>query len=607
MTASAELLEERLRLAREHAEVCDDLVAGILDAELEIIEGRAYGEAWKGLAKAILGGQSFAELVVYVHIPFCSSKCHYCICSSTALRQRGDLEAYLQGLSSEITTMGTALSGVPISALHVGGGSPSLLRPAELDGLFETLERAFELRPNQRGTCHLGVELLPRDATPEKLNILAQRGVHRVSLGVQSLSHAVLQNVSRSFQKTEQIKAAVGAAHRAGIAAVNIDILAGLPGETPETFAATIEACLDSGADALNVSRFLAESTPVSEVGYAMTREDSELASRLLLLADRIVHERRPPVSPKEPLAVAGYGTSYRFIDRPGLANVYEQRKGGPSSFLGLGVGAASHLHGVMYAACASSFDEYIEETTQGKLPRYRVRRLTPRFEMAIHMARRLTSGEVSAREFTRVFSTDLLDAFGDEIKYLVEQGVLRREGEIYRLNRESGYGGHHLLPFFTDSQTQLQLKVARAQAQDRVRHDASSSTSNVIIDLETSEGPPFDEIEQLRSAIAARGSTAVGGARTTAIVRRSSSGTEVLLEALQAIASIGMGCILELAEPLDGETACRVVDIVRTTKMSLEVRRLFESSTPQHELVGGNVPFELIISLLIKRIVEGG
>lgn len=295
MKACAEHLEERLQLARDHAEHSDDLVAGLLDDGLEVIEGSVYRAAWQGLGSAIRAGQAFGELVVYVHIPFCSSKCHYCICSSTALRQRRDLEGYLEALASEIKTVGAAVAGVPISALHVGGGSPSLLRPAELDGLFAALEGAFELRSSRRGLCHLGVELLPRDASLEKLSILAQHGVHRVSFGVQSLSRAVLRNVSRAFQRTEHIKVAVEAAHQAGIAAVNLDVLAGLPGETSETFAATIEACLGSGADALNVSRFLADSTPMSEVGYRMTGEDSERASRLLLLADEIIRERRPP------------------------------------------------------------------------------------------------------------------------------------------------------------------------------------------------------------------------------------------------------------------------------------------------------------------------
>lgn len=604
MKACAEHLEERFRLVREHAELCKDLVAGLLDSEPEIIEGSVYRAAWQGLGEAIRDRESFGELVVYVHIPFCSSKCHYCICSSTALRQRDDLERYLEGLRSEITSVGRALAGAPISALHVGGGSPSLLRPAEIKGLFTTLEAAFELR-----SSHIGVELLPRDATQEKLAVLAQHGVHRVSFGVQSLSHAVLQNVSRAFQRTKQIKRAVEAAHKAGIAAVNLDVLAGLPGECPETFAATIEACLDSGADALNVSRFLAESTPVHEYGYTMAGEDSELASRLLLLADRIIHERRPPVSPEESLAEAGYGTSYRFVDHEGLANEYERRKGGPGSFLGLGLGAASHLHGVMYSACASSLDEYIEETTSEELPRYRVRRLTQRFEMAIHLARRLSSGEVSSKEFAEVFSMDLHDAFGDEIECLVDRGVLWREGELYRLNRQAEIEGYQLLPFFTDSREQLLLKLTKVQAQRRdSREIVSPPRDEVVIELDGSGRLPVDEIEQLRTLIECRETAEAADTLPAVVVRAraGSSGPDVLLETLRAIAPIGARCLLELAEPLDGETACRVVDIVRTMKLSLEVHRRFESSPLQHELVRGNVPFELVISMLMKRIAEG-
>jgi len=179
---------------------------------------------------------SEAPLSLYVHIPFCESVCYYCACNKVATRHHERAADYLRALATEIELHATALGrGLPVSQLHLGGGTPTFLGDAELAGLMSQLHGAFRLLPD----AEMSIEIDPRTVTPMRLEKLRRLGFNRISLGVQDIDPAVQQAVHR-VQPFEEVRVLVAAARVLGFASINLDLIYGLPRQTPASVAETV-------------------------------------------------------------------------------------------------------------------------------------------------------------------------------------------------------------------------------------------------------------------------------------------------------------------------------------------------------------------------------
>ena len=179
-----------------------------------------------------------APISLYCHIPFCRTLCWYCGCNviATSNRQRG-LD-YLDLLCQEIELVAGLLGpGRALAELSLGGGSPSFLPPAALRRLASVVAAAFEIRPD----AELGIELDPRDTSGEQIAALAACGFTRLSVGVQDFSEDVQEAIHR-HQSVEQTARLLEDARARGFRAVNCDLVYGLPRQTPESFATTLDA-----------------------------------------------------------------------------------------------------------------------------------------------------------------------------------------------------------------------------------------------------------------------------------------------------------------------------------------------------------------------------
>jgi oxygen-independent coproporphyrinogen-3 oxidase len=175
-------------------------------------------------------------LSLYVHIPFCESVCYYCACNKTITRHHARAGTYLDHLEREIGLYAQALGpGQPVSQLHLGGGSPTFLSDAELARLLAMLRAHFALAPG----AECAIEVDPRTVDAGRLQALAAMGFNRLSFGVQDFDPAVQKAVHR-VQPREQVAALVQAARAVGFESMNLDLIYGLPLQTPDSFARTL-------------------------------------------------------------------------------------------------------------------------------------------------------------------------------------------------------------------------------------------------------------------------------------------------------------------------------------------------------------------------------
>ncbi|MDP3410799.1 oxygen-independent coproporphyrinogen III oxidase [Bosea sp. (in: a-proteobacteria)] len=206
------------------------------------VDGGQFGRWLGDLAPGTKGS-------LYLHVPFCRAMCWYCGCHTTVARRDGPIGDYLAVLRREIETVADHLRApLDVRHIHFGGGTPTILAPDDFVDLVALLRRRFALRPD----AEIAVEIDPRHLTVAMIDALRAAGVNRASLGVQSFDPSVQAAINR-IQSVEQTATVVEGLRRAGIAAVNLDLIYGLPRQTVESCIETVELCLDLAPDRFSI------------------------------------------------------------------------------------------------------------------------------------------------------------------------------------------------------------------------------------------------------------------------------------------------------------------------------------------------------------------
>ena len=365
-------------------------------------------------------------LSVYVHIPFCEQLCYYCACNKIITKHHERAEPYLAALEVEMDLVAEAIGGqAPVSQLHLGGGSPTFLSDAELTSLMDALRRRFKLLP----AAELSVEVDPRTVDAARLAHLRSLGFNRLSFGVQDFDPAVQKAVHR-VQPFEQVAALMRDARELGYQSTNVDLIYGLPLQTPASFAHTISQ--------------VAELRPDRIAMYAYAHLPQRFKPQR-----RIVAELLPPAGDKLAMlsgaisALLGEGYTYIGMDHFALPDdplAVAKRQGllhrgfqGYSTqpdcdLIGLGVSSISRV-GATYAQNAKTMEEYEDALRQRQLPVQRGLSLSrdDLVRRAVIMAL-MCQGRL---EFESIASSYLIDvptyfaAEFDRLKQLAEQGLV--------------------------------------------------------------------------------------------------------------------------------------------------------------------------------------
>ncbi|GAA5437452.1 STM4012 family radical SAM protein [Deinococcus aquaticus] len=181
------------------------------------------------------------NLFLYLHVPFCEMRCGFCNLFTTVNAPRTLEEEYLDAVTRQARVIRGALgAGARFSRMALGGGTPTYLRAGDLERVFDLLEDTFGASPRD---LPASVETSPATATPDRLAVLAARGVDRVSIGVQSFVDSEVRSVGRA-QDGAQVRRALDAIRAAGLPGLNIDLIYGLAHQTPQTWLHSLETAL---------------------------------------------------------------------------------------------------------------------------------------------------------------------------------------------------------------------------------------------------------------------------------------------------------------------------------------------------------------------------
>jgi oxygen-independent coproporphyrinogen-3 oxidase len=358
-------------------------------------------------------------LSIYVHIPFCESLCYYCACNKIITKHHDRADVYLRYLSREID-MHTAHLGVGqvVSQIHFGGGTPTFLSDDGLRELMGMLRSSFTLVPGGE----YSIEVDPRTVDASRLALLHELGFNRLSFGVQDFDPEVQKAVHR-IQPAEQVFALVESARAIGFDSINVDLIYGLPKQTPDSFDRTLAQ--------------VAELRPDRIALYAYAHlPDRFKPQRRIIWADLPMASSKVAMLSRSLEAFSSAGYVYVGMDHfalPEDALAIAKRQGrlhrnfqGYSTqpdcdLIGLGVSAIGRV-GATYSQNAKTLDDYYDRINQGRLPVVRGLALTrdDLVRRAVIMAL-MCQGELLFEPLESSWLIDFRKYFAPELEQLQE------------------------------------------------------------------------------------------------------------------------------------------------------------------------------------------
>ena len=373
-------------------------------------------------------------LGLYIHVPFCAAICNYCN-FNRGLFDAGVKTRYVAALLEEIRRAG---DGSQADTIFLGGGTPSLLEPAEIGAMLDACRRSFDLAPD----AEITMEANPETVTPERLAGFRQAGINRLSFGVQSFRDDELKRLSR-LHSASRARDAFGMARDVGFDNISLDLMMWLPQQSVADWLASVDALIEVGPD--HASLYLLELYPNAPLRDAMARSkwslapDDDAAEMYLEAMGR--------------LDAAGYG-QYEIsnVARPGRQSRHNLKYWTDGAWLGFGPGAHSTREGSRWRN-VSATEEYIS-TVEGGGQLAVERRLLSRqdaLEEALFTRLRLTAG-IDLELVNSQYGVDVWREFGGELQTFVEAGLLIYDGGGLRLTRAGMLLAHEVMTVFISS-----------------------------------------------------------------------------------------------------------------------------------------------------------
>lgn len=359
---------------------------------------------------------------LYVHVPFCVEKCHYCAFISNT-PQKNELLEYPELLIRELRTY--ALGPGPLASVYFGGGTPSLLQPQHLAGLLEGIAGHTGIRAD----AEITLEANPGTVDGISLKAFRHAGINRISLGTQSFDDRFLKCLGR-IHTAEQSRQAFRDARKAGFNNVSIDLIHSLPGQSLHQWQSELQHAIDLSPEHISVYGLtVEEGTPFAHIYPADSPDlpDDDLSADMFELADDLL-----TAAGFEHYEIANYARpEYRSDHNSG----YWRRDG----YRGLGVAAHSFLRedpGIRFSN-PETLEEYRRQVMSGHLERVGEFKLSPGNAMAEYMflGLRLSEG-VNRHTFEREFGRSLDSAYGSETEDLVRLELLVQDENRLALTR---------------------------------------------------------------------------------------------------------------------------------------------------------------------------
>lgn len=372
---------------------------------------------------------------IYIHIPFCHQICHYCDFNKVFFENQ-PVDEYIETIDKELSLLKqSGADFTKVETVFFGGGTPTALTAKQLERLLEIVHSYI----NVKALTEFSTEANPDELTMDKLSVLKNGQVKRLSLGVQSFDAELLKKIGRSHSPKQAIDV-VNNARRAGFENISIDMIYALPGQTQAQWKDTLDQAL-----ALELPHYS---------GYSLIVEPKTVFYNLM-------NKGRLPLPGEDEETVmfaelidrmeqAGR-TQYEISNFaiPGSESIHNMIYWENDEYAGIGAGAHGYLNGVRYANIAP-LKRYMEHVETGELPRKEENTVTLQesMEEEMFLGLRRTEG-VSIQHFAEKFGITMDEKYGAVIQNLMQKDLLELHENRIRLTRNGIFKGNEAFQQF--------------------------------------------------------------------------------------------------------------------------------------------------------------
>ncbi|MEC0255452.1 radical SAM family heme chaperone HemW [Paenibacillus lautus] len=374
---------------------------------------------------------------VYIHIPFCTNKCFYCDFNSYVLKDQPVMD-YLRALDKEMELTVQANPPGRIKSIFVGGGTPTVLKPNEMEYFLQSVKRHF---PEWSDRIEFSMEANPGTTDLEKLSVMREGGVNRISFGVQAFQNSLLTGIGR-IHDTDDVYRSLENARTAGFDNMSIDLMFGLPNQTLDMLAESVDKALELGLPHYSIYSLKVEENTLFHTMYQRNQlplpdEEDELNMYLLLM---------------ERMKAAGY-KQYEISNfaKPGFESRHNMTYWRNEDYYGLGAGAHGYV-GRQRHVNIKGVNPYNEAANQG-LPRLESLEVSREEAMEdfLMVGLRVLDG-VSRSRFRQQFGTSMEEVFAGPLNKMVGAGLLDSTDDGYKLSSKGILFGNDVFAEFIGS-----------------------------------------------------------------------------------------------------------------------------------------------------------
>ena len=372
---------------------------------------------------------------IYIHIPFCHQICHYCDFNKVFFENQ-PVDEYIETIDQELTLLKqNGINFSQVETVFFGGGTPTALTAKQLERLLEIVHDHIDVSK----LTEFSTEANPDELTLDKLYVLKNAQVNRLSLGVQSFDAELLKKIGRSHSPAQAIEV-VKNARKSGFDNISIDLIYALPGQTQSQWDHTLDQALSLDLPHYSGYSLIVEPKTVfynlmNKGRLPLPGEDEEtiMFSKLI---DRMEQSGR---------------TQYEIsnFSHVGKESTHNMIYWENDEYAGIGAGAHGYLNGIRYANIAP-LKRYMEHTETGELPRIETNKVTlqERMEEEMFLGLRKMNG-VSASHFAEKFGTPLKEKYGSVIQELISKDLIVQQGDYVKLTRNGIFKGNEAFQKF--------------------------------------------------------------------------------------------------------------------------------------------------------------
>ena len=373
--------------------------------------------------------QPGTHLGVYLHIPFCRKRCHFCYFKVYTDKDATAIKAYLEAALTELRLYSAKpfIGDRRPSFIYFGGGTPSYLSVGQLQHLTGQMKALLPWDKADEVTF----ECEPGTLTDHKLKAIREMGVTRLSLGVENFSDHILEINGRAH-RSKEIARAYAYARELDFPQINIDLIAGMVEETEANWRECIQKTIELQPDSVTIYQM---EIPYNTTIYKQMKEEGKLAAPV---ADWDTKRGWVSYAFSE-LEKVGFtvGSAYTAVRNKDKTHFrYRDRLWAGADLIGLGVASFGHIGGTHYQN-QHDFEPYLRAVEEGRLPIHRALTPTPEERLIREFVLQLKLGHVRCGYFQNKFGVDIRERFAIPLRTLSDWGFLTVDGDTVNLNRE--------------------------------------------------------------------------------------------------------------------------------------------------------------------------